>query len=137
MGTTTRAGAVTIGARARDDVALPVARPAGLRDREESLLEADLPRATALLASRRAGTRFGTGSPAGRARRHARDGERLLAPERRFLERHVQLVLEVLTPTRARPSAATSGPEEIAEEIADDVLEPGAEIEATEAPLLE
>src|SRR5262249_35102565 len=53
-------------------------------------------------------------------------------------EGHLELVLQVLTATRSGATAATAPrPEEVAEQVAQDVLEARAEIEAAEASLLE
>src|SRR5262249_34438508 len=122
----------------RDDAALAAAGAARLGDGEEVLLEANLAGAAALHTDRRLRPRLGAAAATGRTRGEARDGERLLAAAGRLLEGDVELVLQILTAARPRPPAAlATGPEEVAEQIAEDVLEAGPEVEAAEGARLE
>src|SRR5262249_26374134 len=125
---TASARAVAVGARARDDRALPVAGATGLGDGEEALLEPDLSGAATLRAHGRLRTRRGAGPVAGGAAREARDREGLLDAARGLLEGDLELVLQVLTaPRTTAPTARATGAEEVAEEVAQDVLEAGAD----------
>src|SRR5439155_11360016 len=113
-------------ARVRDDRSLAVAVAARFRDREEALLEADLAGAAALRARARARARLCAPPAARLARREARDRDRLLAAERGFLEGDLELVAEIVSASPPPASAAAAPrPEEVAEEVADDVLEAG------------
>ena len=117
--------------RVGDDRPLTVAVAAGLGDREEPLLEAHLARAAALGAGARRRARLRAPPAARLAGREARDRDGLLAAEGGLLEADLELVAEVLAPSRPPTSAApAAGAEEVAEQIADDVLEAGAEVEA-------
>src|SRR5205085_8540150 len=88
--------ATTRGARIGDDRSLTVAVTAGLGDREEPLLEPHLARAAALRAGARRRTRLRAAPSARLAGREARDRDRLLAAEGRFLEGDLELVAEIL-----------------------------------------
>src|SRR5437016_1440135 len=104
---------------------------AGLGDREEALLEADLPRALALRTDARRGPRLGAAPVARVAGREARHRDRLLASEGRFLEADLEVVAEILpAPRPATPAARPARAEEVPEQVADDVLEVAAETEA-------
>src|SRR5262249_12430125 len=129
----------TVAARARigDDLPVPRALAARLRDREEALLEADLARAVALRAG--LGGRAGLGATAAArlAASEARQRQCLLAAAARLHERDGELVLEVgAAPRGGPPAARPSRPEEVAEEVAQDVVE-AAEVEATRTTVLE
>src|SRR5207249_3202322 len=125
------AGAPAARTRLRDDRALPVAVAARLGDREEALLEADLPRALALRTGARRGPRPGAAPVARVAGREARHRDRLLASEGRFLEADLEVVAEILpAPRPAVPAAPPARAEEVPEQVADDVLEVAAEVEA-------
>jgi hypothetical protein len=64
--------------------------------------------------------------------------ESVFSHPRAASSKDAELVLEILTAPRPGATAASAaGAEEIAEQIAEDVLEPGAEIESAEAALLE
>src|ERR1043165_1452352 len=106
VGPTLRPAPPTRGAGARDPLPLSVAVTARLRDREEALLEAHLPRATTLWTGFRLRTRLGAAAAARLAGGEARDGDRLLAAERRLLEGDLQVVAEILAP----PGAASGPP---------------------------
>src|SRR5262249_55342095 len=127
-----------VGARIGDHDPVSVAAAARLGDREEALLEADLTRAAALRACLRLRAGLRAAAVARGARGETRDRERLLAAARRLLEGHLELVLQVLAPPHPRPpTTAAPGAEEVPEEVSEDVLEAGAEVEAAESALLE
>src|SRR5439155_25603576 len=117
-------------ARVGDDRPLPVAVAAGLGDREESLLEADLPRAAALRTRPRHRPGLGAAAAARLAGGEARHGDRLLAAEGRLLEADVEVVAEVLPATHPGAAARPARPEEVPEQVTDDVLEACSEVEA-------
>src|SRR6185503_5871169 len=138
VGHAPRAGTLALRARVGDDLTMAVALPARLRDREEPLLEAHLSGAVALGAGLRRRPRLGTASPARLAAREARHRERFLAAATCLDERDLELVLEVGTAACARATTAGSpGPEEVAEQVTEDVVEARGEVEAAGATLLE
>src|SRR5207245_7526549 len=100
-------------ARVGDDRSLPVAVAAGLGDREESLLEADLPRAAALRTRPRHRPGLGAAATARLAGGEARHGDRLLAAEGRLLEADVELVAEGLPATNPGAAARPARPDEV------------------------
>ena len=90
----------------------------------------------------RAGARGGAGlgslPPTGLAGGQTGDGDGLLATEGGLLEADLERVAQVLAPARpAAPTPTAPRSEEVAEEVADDVLEAGTDVEPAETPLLE
>ena len=116
--------------RVGDDRPLPVAVAAGLGDREEPLLEADLSRAAALRTRPRHRPGLGAAASARLAGGEARHGDGLLAAEGRLLEADVEVVAEVLPATHPGAAARPARPEEVPEQVTDDVLEACSEVEA-------
>src|SRR6185503_11220621 len=90
-----RAGSFALGTGVGDDLAVAVALPARLRDREESLLKAHLSGAVALRTGLGRGPRLGAAAPARLAAGEARHRERFLAAATGLDERDLELVLQV------------------------------------------
>ena len=101
----------------------------GTRDSEEPLLEPHLAAATARGTGLGRGSRLGAFPSAGIADRHAWYRDRLLSAKRRLFKGDLQVIAEVFPPPAPPPAAASStGPKEVTEDIAEDVLEAGGEI---------
>src|SRR5205085_7586212 len=97
------------------------------RNREESLRVTNLSASAAAAARHRLRTRFRAAAVARRAIRAARNIERHVFAEDRFLELERQVVAKIVAARRARTAATASAAEEIAEaeEVAENVAEVG------------
>src|SRR5215204_5206671 len=109
-------------ARLGDDAAGAAAMAAGLGDREEALLVADLADAAALRTRFRSGSARGARSLAGRARLLARDADLRLGALGRGLEGDLEVVAQIGAAARAGPAAAEGVPK------AEDVAEPAEDV---------
>src|SRR6201996_1563883 len=110
-------------ARFDDHLTGSAADGAGACDGEETLLEAHLPAAGALLANRRRLALRGAGAAALPANVHALDGDSRLLAEDRLLEFDRQVVADIAAALCARcpPAASPGNVEHLSEKVSEDI----------------
>src|SRR3984885_7450069 len=108
-----------------DHLASSAADGAGACDGEETLLEAHLPAAAALLANRRRLALRGAGAAALPANVHALAGDRRLLAEDRLLELDRQVIADIAAALCARcpPAASPGNVEHLSEKVPEDIAD--------------
>src|SRR6185369_13698109 len=124
--------AQTFVAGLRDHLAAPLTARAGLLDREDSLLHADLAGAMARLAGHGFGIGLGAASFAGLAFAERRELDFGLVAEHRLFQVELEVVAQIRAAKDLAPTAPTAA-EDVAEHVAEDVAERIGRAEAATA----